>query len=88
MDDAAIRAQEQRQLRGAAIGLAVTVLLAAGIVWAAFELGVGGLTMLAFLVFAVGLGVFFNTRMQIAFARFERLRAARRAAETAAMREG
>jgi hypothetical protein len=81
MDDATIRAQEERKLRGAAIGFGAMVVVAAGIVWAAIETSVGALTLLAFLFFAIGMGVFFNTRMRIAFARFERLRAARQAAE-------
>jgi len=81
MDDAALRTQEARTLRGAAIGFAVTLAIAAGIVWAAIETGAGGLTLLAFLVALIGAGVFFNARMRVAFARFERLRAARRAAE-------
>ncbi len=81
MDDAELRAREERQLRGAAIGFAVTAVLGGGIVWAAIELGAGALMLLAFLVVAIGMGIFFSTRMRIALARFGRLRAAREAAE-------
>jgi hypothetical protein len=84
MDDAEIRAREDRTLRGAAIGFAVTAVLAAGITWAAIETRAAILGLLAFIVLGVGLGIFANARMRIAFARFERLRAARRAAEQAA----
>lgn len=78
MEEAELRAREDRALRGAVIGFAVTAVLAAGIVWAAIETQAAILGLLAFIVFGVGLGILVNARMRVAFARFHRLRAARR----------